>query len=202
MAMRKLAGVLAGILVAIAVGQASAGVLFDGNELRYQYRRPTLSTLDGASNDFWVGSAVEQHYVDGTTQDPYGFHVDLDVSDTNIRVDFSQVGYSGTFAAVAFNGFSLSDKNGSIPDIISVEINSETNMVGFNSSRVTWNSNEIYVNWQGLDFGPTVVVSLDVEGPVPQPGDGTVPEPATLAIWSLLAGVGAMVGWRRRKRAA
>ena len=34
------------------------------------------------------------------------------------------------------------------------------------------------------------------------PAEASVPEPATLTIWSLLAGVGAIVGWRRRKRTA
>jgi hypothetical protein len=40
-----------------------------------------------------------------------------------------------------------------------------------------------------------------ISDPITAPGDATVPEPTTLAIWSLLGGHGLTIGWWRRRRA-
>jgi len=60
------------------------------------------------------------------------------------------------------------------------------------------NSNALYAmqmaNVKIYNDSSVLLADLNAEGP------GLVPEPAALLIWSLLAGLGVGVGWRRRKR--
>ncbi|HUJ49637.1 MAG TPA: hypothetical protein VLW25_05545 [Bryobacteraceae bacterium] len=78
------------------------------------------------------------------------------------------------------SGLSLSPTiaNGIAIDLVSggpftsVTIDSATNMVGFDSSRVSFTADQIQVDWANLSFDSSTVVKLDVNG-------GTaVPEPA------------------------
>jgi len=67
-----------------------------------------------------------------------------------------------------------------------------------------------YAGANGYGFyatGGTTIVSLAVASPtadfaVGEFGIAAVPEPASIAVWSLLGGLGLIVGWRRRRRAA
>ena len=67
---------------------------------------------------------------------------------------------------------------GTIPPISGVSVNGATSLAGFNSSRVSFDADNIYVNWQGLTAVPSQIVSLDVQFT-------EVPEPATLALVGL-----------------
>lgn len=67
-------------------------------------------------------------------------------------------------------------------------------MVGLDSSRLTFDSNSIGINWQGLSFTESTIVSLDVEFDSVE-----VPEPASIALFGL--GV-AGIGFSRKKKAA
>ena len=64
-------------------------------------------------------------------------------------------------------------------------------MVGFDASRVTFDADNIWVNWQGLAFDENTIVSLDITG------SAAVPEPGTLSL--LVLGLLA-TGLRRRAR--
>lgn len=80
--------------------------------------------------------------------------------------------------------------NGTIPDFTSVAINAATNMAGFDASRITFDANNIWVNWQGLPYDTNTIVSLDVNG------GSDVPEPSTM----LLVGLGAVAILASRRR--
>jgi len=90
---------------------------------------------------------------------------------------------------IRVNGFRITDVNGTIDDFVGVSINPATNMAGLDASRISFDADNIWVNWQSLSFDPNTIVSLDITA---------VPEPATAMILGLgLAGLTA----RRRRRA-
>jgi len=170
--------VLVSLVLCPAVASAT---LMDGHTVRYEYFYPNLSTLleDADNGDKLVGPGIEVSDIaldNGT----------MDISDTNIYVDFDPPSGSGGWSAAVFNGFVITDINGTIPDFTGVTINPETNMGGLIASHISFDADHIWVNWRHRMFYPDTVVSLDV-----------TPEPATL---SLLALGGLAVLRRRRRR--
>ena len=105
-----------------------------------------------------------------------GFEGTLNLSDTNILADFIA---STSYTGASFNGFRISDVNSTIGDFTGVTINGLTNMVGFDASRVTFDANNIWVNWQGLAFHSDTFVALDING------SNQVSEPAGIALLAL-----------------
>lgn len=173
------------VFAALCVPRATsaAPILFEGQTLRLTYEFPFLGSVI-ALDDVVVGAGVEvpNHSIDNQA---------YDFSDTNIFVDYRN---SGTWTLTAFNGFHVFDLNGTIPAIVSVTINPATNLAGFTASRITFDADNIWVDWGGLSFDGETVVSLDVlpEGATP------VPEPAQLLL--LGAGLAAVAARVRRRR--
>jgi hypothetical protein len=171
-------------LTAASVGLSSAAqaTLLLGTTVDYQYYFPTSTTpVSFADNgNKLVGAGVEVSNIGG------GFGT-MDISDTNIFIDFNQ--FNG-FNPQPFNGWKLTDLINNVPAITGVSINAATNMVGFGLSNISFTADQIVVNWTGLSFNSNTVVSLDVSA---------VPEPSSYAM--MLAGLGVM-GFvaRRRKR--
>jgi hypothetical protein len=118
-----------------------------------------------------------------------------------VQVIDTQVIYDYTSAATwntgnAWSSGSLYIENGNLldflgaPNITSVTLDAASNMVGFDASRITFDTNSIAVNWAGLSFNSDTRVVLNVAA-------GTLPEPASYAlVIAALAGVGLA---RRRK---
>ena len=71
--------------------------------------------------------------------------------------------------------------------IVGGSILADLNADGVLSYEIIRKQGDFYVDW----------TRLDAETP-----DDVIPEPASIAIWSLLGGLGLIVGWRRRRRAA
>ena len=161
-----------GILATVAAPVANAALLM-GKTVSFTYLFPNISTVIGfpADGNYVVGAGVEI---------PNGFAVgegSLDISDSNILADFSIfIGYGPAL----FHGFRITDVNGTIASFTSVSVDAITNMVGFDASRVTFDADNIWVNWQGLGSDPNTVVSININGG----GGGTVPEPTSLALFA------------------
>ena len=172
---------------AVYAGQAQAGVLLDGKTVGYQYLIPTTSDLYYQPADFVVGPGVELPALTNNTSD----YATVDFSDTNIYVDF--YGAAG-FTSATFNGFRLYDSLNTIAPIINVTVNPVTNLAGFSAANVSFDADNVYVNFQGLFFDASTVVSLDLT-------PGAVPAPSTMVTWAGVMAVVAVVGVVRRRQA-
>ena len=174
------------LMLFVAVAALSAvpahATVLDGQTVRLTYEFPSLGTVwNGNTHDLLVGPSVE---IFGF---PFGDpRTDVDFSDTNIYVTYTS---SEDWTATSFNGFRVFDLFGTIPGFLSVTINPATNLAGFDASRITFDADNILVNWQGLAFNTETVVSLDVSA---------VPEPSTLALIGL--GIPGLVRAARRRR--
>jgi hypothetical protein len=167
-------------LVAVAAVPAHATVM-DGATIRLTYEFPALGTIwNGNTHDLVVGPGFE---ISGF---PVGVAItNVDVSDTNIHVTYD---IPGNWIAASFNGFHIFDLFGSIPDFTAVSINPITNLTGFGDARITFDADNIWVDWNGLSFNSETIVSLDVEA---------VPEPGTLLL--LGTGIAGLVARRRQR---
>ena len=166
----------------LALPSAQAGLL-DGKTVSFTYLFPDASSVygSGANGNYVVGAGVE--IPNGVC---CGFEGAVDISDSNIRVDFHA---SSTYSGATFNGFRITDFFNTIDDFTAASVNAITDMAGFGAGNVTFDANNIYVNWQGLSFDSGRVVSIDLAG-------AHVPEPAALSLLALsLLGLGLM---RRR----
>lgn len=106
----------------------------------------------------------------------------IDISDTQILVDFTIKGYFGTSGY--FNGYVFRDTLDNIPAFTSLTLNHQSTITPTN---LAFNENELFVDMDGIDpFFATDFVVLDVE---------FIPEPATL----LLLGLGSLALLRRRR---
>ena len=174
--MKWLLMTLAGVAMLLSTGQARA-VLLDGATIRATWNSPDLSTVVDTL-DVNVGPGVEIAPSLG------GFGIDL--SDTGI---FFFGAASSSYATASFNGWHFFDFTSTIPGFGDIVINPATNLVGFDASRISFDVDNVFVDFQGLPLNSRTVVSLTV-----------IPEPSRI----VLVGMGAVglvfVERRRRKR--
>jgi len=158
--MRTAFSVVAACSVLVCFGTSvtkAESINFNGQTLeasRLYNSTMALPTPFGAPVAISVGAGAED--ISGLTDSSiFG----VDVSATNVLIDF-KTGIS--WDAAGFNGFGLSDASNAVADISAVTINGSTTVSGLDMSRVTFDANNIYVNWRELNVADGQVISLDV----------------------------------------
>ena len=170
-------GAKAILLGTLFVAPSVASATFIGSTLLGEYSTD-LSAPAWCSATSVVGPGVE-------FECPGPFNVD--VSDHQILYALSGFEH---FGDSPFNGFILSDASESVPDIVAVAI-AATTLIGFDHSRIWFDSDIIRVNFAGLHM-PDLSMSTLLEVTF-----ASVPEPGSLALLGLgLAGLSLS---RRRK---
>lgn len=177
---RVLASAVALAVLMLCAHPRAHAAFLDGQTLGYEYLFPDLGTVF-FSTSFVVGAGVELPNMTSEFSAP----ASVDVSDTNIFIDFL---VDRVFSPGSFNGFHMFDLLGTIESFGSVGITLATNLAGFNSSLISFDANNLFVNFDALDFDANSIVSIDIR---------PVPEPSTLLLVGLGLSMAGIAGWRR-----
>ena len=166
---------MVGVFVLAASPGASADYLY-GKQLSVQVFEPTSNSPLGQPVIFTANGTNE---VELSGNAPGGFivNVNLIVSDTTIEFIYKQ---SGFFTPAMFNGYVFKAISPDIPAFTSLTVNPATTLAGFDSSRISFTSNQIDLNVQSLSSSVGTVLKLDL---VVTPN--AVPEPASIALLCL-----------------
>ncbi|MCP4992458.1 MAG: PEP-CTERM sorting domain-containing protein [Gammaproteobacteria bacterium] len=170
------------LALVLILGFSSAHATLLGEDVRYQHHYSTKGDVTPfyGTHVATVGAGVEFIGTD---------YYDIDLSDTGVYVDFKR---AATWGSGAFNGIQLFDINSVIGDFTSFTLIG-TNMSGLDQSRITFDPDALWVNWNGLSFTTDTYISLTVAT-----DEGSVPVPAPLA----LIGLGLfIIGYHRKKSA-
>ncbi len=148
--------------VAACAIPAQAGLIGDSITVNYEYPSVGSILFPGGTSIIAAG---------GTTFNLAGGGLPVVVSDATIVMTFP---FGISFAnnpAKTFDGIHISDAS---PNIGGVSLAS-TNIPGFTSSEVTFNSTNIFINFPNsfASLSPGATITIDV---------ATVPEPTTLAL--------------------
>jgi len=177
------------VLAALAAGIAAPAIAgpFDGATVHTKY---LFSDQGSTYQDFGDTTVSGDTLLASSLGDVGG--VDLHANGSNLNVTFNQ-GFDGDlWMPASFNGFVVFDDTNSLAAITGVSINGSTTLGGFDNSRITFDADHIFVNWQGLTFNNGDVLSLSAN-------TGAVPEPAS---WALMLGGFGLVGGAMRSRKA
>jgi hypothetical protein len=179
MSIRTLLAVAAMLVCSVA----HAGLL--GETIELQRLGPDISTPlgDTANGNYVVGAGVE---VTGAFQN----NVQLDISDDQLLFSFSNL----SVASRPFVGLRLSDVLGQIDAFTAFTVSTESS-IEFASSRLSFDADNLWVNFAGLSFaqGDRLVLNVVDSSPAPVPA---VPEPATKVL--MLLGLGSLLALRAR----
>ena len=176
--------IVAGILGALfSFGQAQAFVI--GDQVLVSWLYPDQGTSYWDSSVITVSDAVELPNI-----------ADLGVLDVNISDESPELAFDFTnttsFFDTSFNGFFIQDFSSSIADFLDVTI-ADTNLEGFDASRIFFSSEAIYINFSGIAFNNQSYIDFDIDFE-----SVSVPEPGTLLLFGI--GIAGIAGVRARKK--
>jgi hypothetical protein len=160
-------------------GTGRAG--FVGQSVQVTEREPTLRSIVTDLGTMTIAGGTE--FSDNLGDE-------ITVFDTSIPISFS-VG----FGASTFGGFVISEV-GRTPDTITGVSLRTTNLSGFDASRLTFDSTDVFVNLQGINPFNPATLTVDVTF-----GRSTnaVSEPASLTLLGVTAAGLLGYAWRRRR---
>lgn len=119
------------------------------------------------TNSFSVGSGID---VELYTSTDYPW-LSFDFSESNLIIDYTGLGHTswGGAGPDDFSGFVIHDYLNTLDTIIDVSLNeTETNLdlvfdsLVFDQSFLTFDSNNIYINFAGVDLAKDTIISIDV----------------------------------------
>lgn len=172
----------AAICFGLGSGTATAGI-FDGQTVNYQYFYSDLTApyTSAGNGNYVVDSSIEiSNVVDG-----FGT---IDFSGDGFTVSFTN---GSSFSTAPFNGFVVSDIFSTIDSFTSFKLISNDGLLG--TPTLDFGENQLYVNWQGLNFGGgNLVFTVNSDITI-----SPVPEPETYAM--LVTGLG-LLGFTARRR--
>jgi hypothetical protein len=162
---------------------AEAGLI--GKQMDAVYYYPDTSTpyaqASFTPSSFTVGPGQETDgNVEGVT------HLLVDFSDSMLTITLQTTLSTPTWGTAPFNGIIFTSP-GPL-GIVGAAVDPATTMAGFDNSRISFDADQILVNWNGLPYVNGTVVKVDF---------AVVPEPATMAL--LGAGLLGLAAARRRK---
>ncbi len=164
------------------VGTAVAGP-FEGQTINYQYYFPNLTIpyASAENGNYLVNSGIEiSNVVDG-----YGA---IDFSGDGFVVSFTN---DSSFSSATFNGFVVSDILSTIDSFTSFNLVANTGVLG--TPILNFDENNLYVNWQGLNFGRgDLIFTVNTDNFI-----NPIPEPEIHAM--LIVGFG-LIGYTVRRR--
>ena len=179
-------------VLTMAAAPSYAG--FMGTTIHGEYLFPDNGTTFMDLGDAMVGAGAEFSISFDST-------ITVDFSDSTIAIDIA--GGSTPFTAAAFNGFHFSDTSGLADAITQVSLVTTHNFA-FDASGISFDANNIFLNFQGLDVVPdsSLLLAVNFDGDTPSlainSGGGTpVPAPGTFALVSL-----GVAGLRRIRRSS
>ena len=189
--MKRVVFALAIVTFVFGAASFAHASLLDGKEVHLDYLAPDKSTLlynntYTVTVDSTPGSLPE--IADITKGDQIGASADF----FDKSIDISIYAGQGSFYKCAFNGFHVYDDPLKVAPFTSVTIDPATNLPDFNSSMISFDANNIWVNFSGLGLNAPKTVALNLNNaPI------AAPEPVSM----LLLGVGglAMAAFKRRK---
>jgi hypothetical protein len=183
---RRLGIALAAVgILAVRPAMAVVPTDWDGATIGVEYLFPNTGNLYESDGAVVVGPGPE-----GTLTE---IQFSYDISGNQIVLSgFS----SSNWNSSSFNGPHFFDAGGDDLNLTGVSVNPASNMDGLSNANLTWDGDNIFLNWQGLSFNSETQVILDLQFN----GEQSVPEASTWAAGGALAAVvGGM--WFRRRRA-
>jgi hypothetical protein len=154
---------------------AQAGLL--GKQLNATYYLPDTSTI------YNQASFSPENFTISTGQETIG-NVEnvtdllVDFSDNTLTITLNTVLTNPTWNSASFNGIIFTSLTDSL-DLASAIVDPDTTLAGFDNARVSFDNDQIFINWNGLSYNNGSVVKINFT---------SVPEPATSL--GLLAAVG------------
>ena len=179
------------VVLLLLADRVDASIFNVGESVSTESLYPDIGTVYTSPIAALVGPCVE--LPGSSTNFGGGNYFDIDFFADEIEIRFNA---TNVFSAVSFNGLHIFNTPLAQADITGVTINPATNMVGLDASRITFDANNIYINWEGLPFStaPRTIVSLDLTS-----GLSDVPEPSSMVLAGLGV-VGLIVATHRRRK--